>query len=225
MTEQPDRSRHDPLDQSERYEDQPHRLETDTDSGLLVIVSGPSGVGKTTITRGIERSIADSVFSVSATTRPPTKADVEGVDYHFVDDAEFDRLEREDRLLESANVFGNRYGTPRDWVDEQLRRGRLVILDIDVQGAIQVRRRMPEAFGLFILPPSEEVLLERLRARKREPEEVIQRRFAEARQEIANARSSGVYSAWVTNEDLNTSIAQAVDIISKARRDSAGPDR
>jgi len=100
-----------------------------------------------------------------------------------------------------------------------------VILDIDVQGAIQVRRRMPEAFGLFILPPSEEVLLERLRARKREPEEVIQRRFAEARQEIANARSSGVYSAWVTNEDLNTSIAQAVDIISKARRDSAGPDR
>jgi guanylate kinase len=150
--------------------------------------------------------------------------DVEGVDYHFVDDAEFDRLEREDRLLESANVFGNRYGTPRDWVDEQLRRGRLVILDIDVQGAIQVRRRMPEAFGLFILPPSEEVLLERLRARKREPEEVIQRRFAEARQEIANARSSGVYSAWVTNADLNTSIAQAVDFITRARRGLAGSD-
>lgn len=212
-------------EQHQQHESQRHRLATDTDCGLLVIVSGPSGVGKTTITRGIERSIADSVFSVSATTRPRTAADVEGVDYHFVDDAEFDRLEREERLLESAKVFGNRYGTPRDWVEEQLRRGRLVILDIDVQGAIQVHRKMPEAFGLFILPPSEEVLLERLRARKREPEEVIQRRFAEARQEIAAARSSGVYSAWVVNEDLNKAIAQAVDVIARARRSAAGPGR
>lgn len=198
--------------------DEHHRLETDTDAGLLVIVSGPSGAGKTTITRGIERTIADSVFSVSATTRPKTKADVEGVDYHFVDDAEFDRLEREGKLLESASVFGNRYGTPRDWVDEQLRRGRLVILDIDVQGAQQVRSKMPEAFGLFILPPDESVLLERLRARKREPEEVIQRRFAEAQREIADAKASGVYTAWVTNSDVNTAIAEAVYLVQQARK-------
>jgi guanylate kinase len=198
--------------------DEHHRLETDTDAGLLVIVSGPSGAGKTTITRGIERTIADSVFSVSATTRPKTKADVEGVDYHFVDDAEFDRLEREGKLLESASVFGNRYGTPRDWVDEQLRRGRLVILDIDVQGAQQVRSKMPEAFGLFILPPDEGVLLERLRARKREPEEVIQRRFAEAQREIADAKASGVYTAWVTNADVNIAIAEAVYLVQQARR-------
>lgn len=195
-----------------------HRLETDTDAGLLVIVSGPSGVGKTTITRGVERSIADSVFSVSVTTRPKTEADVEGVDYHFVDDAEFDRLETEDRLLESARVFGCRYGTPKDWVDEQLRRGRLVVLDIDVQGAIQIARRVPEAFGLFILPPSESVLLERLRARKREPEEAIQKRFAEAQREIADARASGVYSAWVVNQDVNTAIQEAVGVITRARQ-------
>lgn len=193
------------------------RLETDTDSGLLVIVSGPSGVGKTTITRGIERSIADSVFSVSVTTRPRTEADVEGVDYHFVDDEEFDALEREDRLLESAEVFGCRYGTPQDWVQEQLRRGRLVILDIDVNGAVQVTKKIPEAMGLFILPPDEGVLLERLRARKREPEEAIQRRFAEARREIADARSSGVYSAWVVNQDVNQAIEEAVAVIALAR--------
>lgn len=193
------------------------RLETDTDSGLLVIVSGPSGVGKTTITRGIERSIADSVFSVSATTRPRTEADVEGVDYHFVDDEEFDRLEAEDRMLETAEVFGCRYGTPQDWVQEQLRRGRLVILDIDVNGAVQVTKKIPEAMGLFILPPSEGVLLDRLRARKREPEAAIQRRFAEAQREIADARASGVYSAWVVNEDVNHAIEEAVAVIALAR--------
>ncbi len=193
------------------------RLETDTDAGLLVIVSGPSGVGKTTITRGVERSIADSVFSVSVTTRPKTEADVEGVDYHFVDDAAFDRLIAEDKLIEWAEVFGCRYGTPRDWVQEQLRRGRLVILDIDVQGAVQVTKNMQGAFGLFILPPSEGVLLERLRARKREPEEAIQRRFAEAQREIADAQASGVYTAWVVNQDVNTAIQEAVGVIHEAR--------
>ena len=193
------------------------RLETDTDAGLLVIVSGPSGVGKTTITRGVERSIADSVFSVSVTTRPKTEADVEGVDYHFVDDAEFDELIADDKLIEWAEVFGCRYGTPRDWVQEQLRRGRLVILDIDVQGAVQVVKNMEGAFGLFILPPNEGVLLERLRARKREPEEAIQRRFAEAQREIADARASGVYTAWVVNQDVNTAIQEAVGVISEAR--------
>ncbi len=193
------------------------RLETDTDTGLLVIVSGPSGVGKTTITRGIERSIADSVFSVSVTTRPKTEADVEGVDYHFVDDEEFDRLEVGDRMLETAEVFGCRYGTPQDWVQEQLRRGRLVILDIDVNGAVQVTRKIPEAMGLFILPPDEGVLLDRLRSRKREPEAAIQRRFAEAQREIADARSSGVYSAWVVNQDVNHAIEEAVAVIALAR--------
>ena len=197
--------------------DHARTLPTDTANGLLLIISGPSGVGKTTITRGVERSIAGSVFSVSATTRAKTDADVEGVDYHFVSDAEFDRLVADDELLEWANVFGKRYGTPSGWVGEQLRRGRLVILEIDVEGARQVKAKMPGAFGVFILPPSEEVLLQRLRDRKRESEAAIQKRFAEAKREIATARSDGIYDLFITNDDLKRATAEAVAAV-EARR-------
>ncbi|MFG0284036.1 MAG: guanylate kinase [Phycisphaerales bacterium JB039] len=191
----------------------PDRLPTDTDDGLLLVISGPSGVGKTTITRAVERAIPGAVFSVSVTTRQKTAKDVEGVDYHFVTDAEFDRLIAEDELLEWAEVFGRRYGTPRAWVAEQLRRGRLVILEIDVKGARQIKQRIPDAFGLFILPPSDEVLLQRLRARKRDTEEAIQQRFAEAQREIAEARDAGAYDAYVINDDLDRAIEEAVRIV------------
>lgn len=196
------------------------RFPTDTDDGMLLIISGPSGVGKTTITRGVERSIADSVFSVSCTTRPRTSADVEGVDYRFVTDDEFEAMRARGEFLESAGMYGKKYGTPRAWVEEQLKRGRLVILEIDVQGARQVKGAMPEAFGLFVLPPGEEALLERLRARKREPEEAIQRRFAEARREIAEARASGVYDRFIVNDDLPSAIGEAVEAVraERARR-------
>ncbi|GAB4386656.1 MAG: guanylate kinase [Phycisphaerales bacterium] len=194
------------------------RLATDTDDGLLLIISGPSGVGKTTITRGVERGIAGSVFSVSATTRPKTDADVEGVDYHFVSDEEFDRMLADDAFLEWANVFGKRYGTPRAWVQEQLARGRLVILEIDVEGAKQVKRAMPDAYAIFVLPPSEEDLLHRLRTRKRESEEQIQRRFAEARREIAEAKVSGAYDAFIVNDDVDRAIAEAIRLVENRRR-------
>lgn len=190
-----------------------HRLPTDTDDGLLLIISGPSGVGKTTITRAVERAISGSVFSVSVTTRQKAQGDVEGVDYHFLTDGEFDLLVAADELLEWAEVFGRRYGTPRKWVGEQLRRGRLVILEIDVKGARQVKGRMPDAFGIFILPPSEDVLLERLRARKRDTDEAIARRFAEAKREIAEAKTSGVYDAFVVNDELERAIEEAVGIV------------
>lgn len=193
------------------------RLPTDTDDGLLLIISGPSGVGKTTITRGVERSIPGAVFSVSATTRAKTEADVEGVDYHFVSDAAFQAMVDRHEFLEHAGVFGKRYGTPRDWVVEQLKRGRLVILEIDVQGAIQVKGQMPEAFAIFILPPGEATLLERLRARRREPEEAIQRRFAAARQEMRVARESGVYDAFIVNRDVKEAIDEAVALIAQRR--------
>src|SRR4029453_6552392 len=94
------------------------RLPTDTDDGLLLVISGPSGVGKTTGTRGVERSIPDAVFSVSATTRAKTPADVEGVDYHFVSDEEFERMRAAGEFLESAGIYGKKYGTPRAWVEE-----------------------------------------------------------------------------------------------------------
>lgn len=193
------------------------RLPTDTDDGLLLIISGPSGVGKTTITRGVERSIPDAVFSVSWTTRAPTPADVEGVDYHFVSDEAFEQMRREDGFLETAGVYGKKYGTPRAWVLEQLARGRLVILEIDVQGAIQVKSRVPEAFGVFILPPSEDELLARLRERKRESEDQIQRRFAAARREIGEARASNVYDAFIINANLDDAITECVERVLEVR--------
>ena len=193
--------------------DSRHRLPTDTDDGMLVIISGPSGAGKTTITRAVERSIPGSVFSVSATTRPKTPADVEGVDYHFVSDAEFDRMVGAGEFLEWVNLFDKKYGTPRAWVNEQLARGRLVILEIDVVGAQKVKQQMPEAFGLFILPPSEEVLLERLRARKREGEDGIQKRFAEARREMQQARQWGIYDKMIVNDRLDDAINEAVSCV------------
>jgi guanylate kinase len=166
-------------------------------------------VGKTTITRAVERHFA-AVFSVSATTRQKRQTDVEGVDYHFVDDATFDQMVREGAFLEHVDLFGKKYGTPRAWVEEQLARGRLVILEIDVVGAIKVKRQMPEAFGVFVLPPSENALLERLRSRKREGEDEIQRRFAEAQREIEQARSCDVYDCFIVNDQLDHAIQLAI---------------
>ncbi len=193
------------------------RLPTDTDNGLLLMISGPSGVGKTTITRGVERSIPDSVFSVSCTTRAKTDADVEGVDYHFVSDDEFQDLIDQDAFLEWADVFGKKYGTRKKWVDEQLARGRLVILEIDVEGAKQVKAKVPDAFGIFILPPSEEELLRRLQSRKRESDELIAKRFAEAKREIAQAKASGAYDKFLINENLEEAIEEAIMIVKAAR--------
>lgn len=187
-------------------------------SGLLLIISGPSGVGKTTITRGIERAFPDAVFSVSCTTRPKTETDVEGVDYRFVPEHDFEAMERAGELLESASVYGHRYGTPRGPVDEHLAAGRLVLLEIDVQGATQVRAARPDAFGVFIEPPGNDALLERLRGRARDPEDVIQRRYRRARDEIHAAHASGVYDLFVTNDDLERALNEIVEAISLRRR-------
>lgn len=195
----------------------PHRLPTDTDDGLLLIISGPSGAGKTTITRGVERRIADSVFSVSYTTRAKTPADTEGVDYHFTTDEQFNAMKSRGEFLETAGVYGKQYGTPKAPVLEQLRRGRLMILEIDVQGAITVKRQIPDAFAIFVLPPSEEVLLQRLRDRKREDEAQIQKRFAAAKAEIDAARNSGVYDVFIVNDKIDTATQRAIDLVAAER--------
>ncbi|MDH3584785.1 MAG: guanylate kinase, partial [Phycisphaerae bacterium] len=133
-------------------------------NALLVVISGPSGVGKTTITHALVDRLS-AAFSVSMTTRPITAADTEGVDYFFVDQAGFDQAIEQGKLLEWARVFDYCYGTPRPPVQEHLEAGRDVILEIDVKGAIQVKAAMPEALLIFVLPPSEEELLRRLRNR------------------------------------------------------------
>lgn len=184
---------------------------------MLLIISGPSGVGKTTITRAIERAVVGSVFSVSVTTRQKTVDDAEGVDYRFVTDEQFEQMVANDELLEHADVFGKKYGTPRDLVEEHLSEGRLVILEIDVNGAEQVKSKMPDAFGLFIEPPSEDVLLDRLRARNREDEDSIQKRFAEAKREISVAKSGDVYSAFIVNKNLEAAINETLRLVRQAR--------
>lgn len=190
-------------------------------SGVLVIFSGPSGVGKTTITRAVIERVENAQLSVSMTTRPIRERETEGVDYFFVSKEEFEAKEASGEMLETARVFENFYGTPAAWVRERLAEGRVVVLEIDVQGAALVKERMPEAFGLFVLPPSEETLLERLRARKREPEDVIQQRFAEAKSEIGAAKSSGAYDLFIVNDDLERAIGEAVDAVEARRVGSA----
>lgn len=190
--------------------------------GMLLVISGPSGVGKTTIVRALRKRLPDNAFSVSATTRQPTAADSPGQDYHFLTHDEFQRRVDAGDFLEHAVYAGNRYGTLRGPVEEHLAAGRLVILDIDVQGGRSVRATAPDSFGVFLLPPGEGVLLERLRARGREPEDVIQRRFAEARREVAEAQASGAYDVFLVNDSLDRTIEEAVRVIEAERERRAG---
>ncbi|MFZ9880591.1 MAG: guanylate kinase [Phycisphaerales bacterium] len=181
--------------------------------GLLLVVSGPSGVGKTTIVHEVIRRLGGE-FSVSATTRARTDRERDGVDYHFVDQATFQRWIDEDRFLEYAQVFGRSwYGTLRSQVEHALSEGKLIVLDIDVQGARDVKTRMPGAFSVFVLPPDEDTLLRRLRARGREDETAIERRYAEAKKEIDFAKSSGVYDAFIVNDDLEIAIDALCDLV------------
>jgi guanylate kinase len=180
---------------------------------MLLVISGPSGVGKTTITHHVEKQL-HGVFSVSLTTRAKTANDTEGVDYHFVSQTEFERARDAGELLEWAEVYpGCSYGTPRKPVEAAIAAGRLVILEIDVDGAIQIKQLMPDAFSLFMLPPNEQVLLQRLRGRKREDETIIQRRFAKAKHEIIKAWQCGVYDEFIINRDLDHAVHEAVSLV------------
>ena len=186
--------------------------QVDHNTGLLLIVSGPSGVGKTTIARQTEQELG-GVFSVSMTTRPQSGRDREGVDYHFIDRDTFEKLRDQGELLEWAEVFDQYYGTPRTPVLDLLLAGRLVILEIDVNGARQVKNQIPDALAVFIEPPSVQDLLDRLRGRRREDEAAIQRRFAKARDEIAHAKNGNVYDYFIVNDNLAKATQKVVEIV------------
>ncbi|MDP6478938.1 MAG: guanylate kinase [Phycisphaerales bacterium] len=186
-------------------------------SGLLLVISGPSGVGKTTIVHRVRDRLGGR-FSVSATTRPKSPVEVDGKDYRFVSGDTFKQMKESDAFLEHAEVFGRHaYGTPREPVEQALREGELIILDIDVQGATQIREHMPTAYMIFILPPSDEELRHRLETRGREDEEAIARRFAEARREIDLATSRTLYDAFIVNDNLDRAVDEACRLVSERR--------
>ena len=169
--------------------------------GKTFIISGPSGVGKSTVLKELFQDRDDLYFSVSATTRPPRPGEIDGVHYHFTDVDEFRKMISEDAFLEYAEYVGNFYGTPLPPVREMLAKGQDILFDIDVQGAAQLRKNMPDARFLFILPPSMEELERRLRGRGLDSEEVILRRLANARAEMQEAPH---YDALIVNDDLDT---------------------
>jgi guanylate kinase len=152
--------------------------------GVLFIVSAPSGAGKTTLVRELLKRDPQIGLSISHTTRAPRPGEVDGVAYHFVGSAQFDAMRAADDFLEWAQVHGNFYGTSRRWLEERLSAGHDVLLEIDWQGAQQVRRLFPDAVGIFILPPSLEALATRLTGRGQDAADVIERRLAAARDEI-----------------------------------------
>ncbi len=180
--------------------------------GKLVVLTGPSGVGKSTILQKVQDRM-DVEFSTSATTREPRKGEIPGEDYFFVDRPTFEAMVEHGEMLEHAEVYGELYGTPAQPVLQAIQEGETIVLDIDVQGGIQVHRKLPDATYILILPPSDEVQAQRLRDRGTESEEKIQRRLEATKQEVDQARESGVYKHVVVNDDLETAVRQVVDII------------
>jgi guanylate kinase len=182
-----------------------------------VVISGPSGAGKTSICKQLLAKIPDAVWSVSVTTRSPRVGERSGESYEFASREEFGRREAAGDFLESAEYVGNRYGTPRQPVETALAAGKVVILEIDVQGCIQVARRMPDSARVFVMPPNRESLRARLEGRKTEAEDQLRKRLAEADGEIAIARDSGCYRYFVVNDILEDTVARVLEIIEQER--------
>lgn len=183
-------------------------------SGSLFIVAAASGTGKTSLVKALVESMPNLGVSVSTTTRPIRPGETDGVNYHFTDRETFVRMIGEGSFLEHAEVFGNLYGTSKDWVVEQLQQDRDVILEIDWQGAQQVRRLLPEAVGIFILPPSLEALQSRLTGRGQDSAEVITHRLHEAQGDISHY---GEFTYLVVNDDFNTALADLQSIVRASR--------
>lgn len=183
---------------------------------LVLIISGPSGSGKSTIVRRILQ-LPGTLLSVSCTTRSPRKTESDGKWYNFVSEAEFQQMVARGEFLEYAQVFGkNWYGTPRKWLDEAAAQKKDLVLEIDVQGALQVKQKLPGAVALFVLPPSRAELERRIRARGQDSDDEINRRLERARQEMLSYSS---YDFAIVNNDLERAAreAQAIALGSRCR--------
>ncbi|MCP4700317.1 MAG: guanylate kinase [Gammaproteobacteria bacterium] len=180
----------------------------------LYIVSAPSGAGKTSLVNALIENTSDIRASVSHTTRPPRPGEQNGVHYHFISQAEFEQMRAEENFLEHAQVFDNYYGTSRQWVRELLDAGTDVILEIDWQGARQVRTRQPDCVSIFILPPSRQALEERLRGRGQDSDAVIARRMRDAINEIRHHED---FDYLVVNDNFTTALTDLQAIVRSRR--------
>ncbi len=177
---------------------------------ILYIISAPSGSGKSTLVNELLKLVPALDFSISYTTRAPRGSEQNGKQYHFVPRTEFEQMIRADEFLEHANVFGNYYGTARRFLKEAEQKGHDLLLDIDVQGAAQIKKKLPEAVSIFVLPPDRKTLEWRLRKRSEDVEEVIQRRLVTASREIENYDK---YNYILINDVLEKSVESLQDIV------------
>jgi len=181
--------------------------------GKVVVISGPSGTGKTSICNLLLERLPQATWSVSATTRPPRGREADGSAYEFISDEEFARREEAGDFLETAEYVGHRYGTPIGPVADAVADGKHVIMEIEVQGGTQVAQRLPESIRIFILPPDMDSLKARLAGRKTESDEIMKRRLQQADGEIGFARDSGMYQYFVTNDVLEQTVDEIIAII------------
>ena len=181
------------------------------DRGLLIVISGPSGVGKGTVRKALfDMKGHNLTYSVSMTTRKMRPGEVDGKDYYFVSREEFEQRIKEDKFLEHAEFVGNYYGTPLDKVNEKLEQGQEVVLEIEVNGALQVKKRVPDCVMIFIVPPSKEALYDRLKKRGTESEDVIMERINKANREFKAAK---LYDYIVVNDEVNKAADRIMAII------------
>ena len=187
--------------------------------GNLFVISGPSGAGKGTLVARLLQEVPDAWLSVSATTRLPREGEVDGVSYYFLDRDRFEELVREDGFLEWAEYSGNCYGTPYESVRDNIDAGKQVILEIDVQGAFQVRDRIPDARLVFIEPPSFEELERRLRGRGTEDEETVKRRLEAAKVELSQKEE---YDITLVNDDLEAAVCELAAYVNEQAEETRG---
>jgi guanylate kinase len=185
------------------------------------VLAGPSGVGKGAIVARLLAALPDLELSISATTRQPRAREDEGRHYHFVDRADFDEMIEDGGFLEWADIFGERYGTPREPIDRALAEGRDVLVEIDVQGARQVKAAEPRAFMVFITPPSLQELERRLRTRGSETDQQVRGRLAKAADELA---AEPEFDVTVVNDDLEVAAREVVEIVDRLRRRTINGD-
>jgi guanylate kinase len=182
--------------------------------GTLYIISAPSGAGKTSLVQSLLTMLPDVVASVSHTTRPPRQEEVDGRNYHFIDEARYQRMIEDGEFLEHAKVFGNYYGTSRQHIQEQLLLGKDVVLEIDWQGARQIRQLMSDCMSIFVLPPSLQALSSRLRSRGQDSDEIIDRRMKEAVSEMTHYAE---FDYIVINDDFDTALRELASIFTSNR--------